>query len=586
MKEFFKYVLATITGMFLSFIILGFVFFIMIAGMMAFFEPEKPEVKDKSVLELSLHYDIPERTPDNPFEALFSGDESGQILGLDKLIGSIEKAKDDDKIKGIYLKLDYMVAGFATLEELRDALLDFKSTGKFIYCYANYYSEKNYYLASVSDSIFMNPSGEVVVDGISANITFLKGLFDKMGVEMQLIKVGKYKGAGETFCRNNLSEPNKEQISRYIGELHKHFIEKVSQARKIDREHLRRLSDDLLVESNAQAIREHLIDGLLYEDQVKDALKRALKLKKEDKTEIIKIADYAKSGSKKQKGKTDGKIAVIYAVGEIGMGNGDDESIGAEKLVKALAKARDNEKIKAVVLRINSPGGSALASDIIWREVVLCKAKKPVIVSMGDIAASGGYFIAAPADTIVAQPNTLTGSIGVFMIVPNMKGLLNDKLGINLETVNTGKYSDLGRPDRALNEEELRFLQRSVNRIYDDFTGKVEQGRNLDSVWVDSIAQGRIWVATDAVKVGLVDVIGGLNKAVEIAAWKAGLKNYKVVALPKMEHPLEKLFQKTTSPEEKVKQALGEYYLFFNQVKNIRENTGMMQRLPFLIDLN
>ena len=423
------------------------------------------------------------------------------------------------------------------------------------------------------------------MNGISANLMFYKGALEKMGVEMQIIKVGAYKGAVETFSRKDLSPENREQISVYINHLYRTVLNSISESRHIDTAKLHNAFNNFTIQTPSQAIAFGLIDKMAYNDEIQSIIKSKLKIKAKEDLNIIKANAYNKTDFNFDKDvkESKDKIAVIYAVGEIIDGEGSDETVGSITLGKAIAKAREDKNIKAIVLRVNSPGGSSLASDIIMRELLLCKGIKPIVVSMGDVAASGGYYISAMADSIIAMPNTITGSIGVFGLFPNMQGLLKDKIGITFESVKTGQYSDFGRVDRPLNETDRMYLQSMVNRIYDDFTSLVEKGRKMDSVTVEGLAQGRVWTAKDAIANKLVDSYGGINDAIKIAAYKANLKNYSLVSFPKQEDPFTKFFNNgaNTMMENKMKQDLGIFFTYYKTLQTSVHTQGFQMRLPY-----
>jgi len=584
MKQFLKFTLATIVGLFISFIFLGAIMAFSFIGLVSSAWKNTVSVKSNSVLELNINYDVPERTP-NSFMAVFSTNDELSTLGLDDILPMINNAKKDTKIKGIYLKTNLNNTGYATALEIRNALADFKKTGKFIYASAPYYDEKNYYLASIADSIFIEKSGGILMNGISANLMFYKGALEKMGVEMQIIKVGAYKGAVETFSRKDLSPENREQISVYINHLYRTVLNSISESRHIDTAKLHNAFNNFTIQTPSQAIAFGLIDKMAYNDEIQSIIKSKLKIKAKEDLNIIKANAYTKTDFNFDKDvkESKDKIAVIYAVGEIIDGEGSDETAGSITLSKAIAKAREDKNIKAIVLRVNSPGGSSLASDIIMRELLLCKGIKPIVVSMGDVAASGGYYISAMADSIIAMPNTITGSIGVFGLFPNMQGLLKDKIGITFESVKTGQYSDFGRVDRPLNETDRMYLQSMVNRIYDDFTSLVEKGRKMDSVTVEGLAQGRVWTAKDAIANKLVDSYGGINDAIKIAAYKANLKNYSLVSFPKQEDPFTKFFNNgaNTMMENKMKQDLGIFFTYYKTLQTSVHTQGFQMRLPY-----
>ena len=586
MKQFFKFVLASIVGFALT-LFLGFLVFIAIVTSIASsFGEKKTLVKENSVLELNLGLEIADRTVEDPFMAILNGETGGETVGLDRITKVLKEAKKSPEIKGLFINTSYVGAGFATLEEIRNSLLDFKESGKFIYAYSEFYSEPSYYLASVADSIYMNPSGTFLFNGLSSQTAFLTDALKNLGVEMQVIKVGKFKGATETFTETKLSENNRHQTQVFINSIYENYLKNISSSRKISIDTLKSLADNLTINLPQDAIDNKLIDGLAFIDEVKSTIKRQLNIEQNKKINFISINKTYSSNIVKKEYKKD-KIAVIYASGEIRSGNGDDRNVGSETLTKALRDARLNKNIKAIVLRVNSPGGSALASDVIYREAELCAKAKPLIVSMGNLAASGGYFISSAADTIVAQPTTITGSIGVFMLLPNMQKLMNDKIGITYESVNSSKKSDIGRVDRPLSADERQYFQNMVNKIYDDFLTRVSIGRNITKELVDSIGQGRVWTATDAKNIGLVDVIGGLDKAIEIAAFKAGISDYGIKSLPKALSPIERINKSLNGMETSyIKSKLGKNYDFFQSIEKLNNLEGIQMLLPYEIKID
>jgi protease IV len=581
MKEFFKYTFATIVGLFITFILLGVIMVFTFIGM---YNKSTP-IGDNSVLELNLDYDIPERG-NQDISTIFDPENANKSQGLDNILRAIKNAQSDPKIKGIYLKTNINSSGYATLLEIRNALNQFKTSGKFVYSFSPYFDEKNYYLASVADSVFLEKSGFVIFNGLSANMVFVKGLLEKAGIEMQYTKVGAFKGAIETYSRKDLSPENRLQITEQLRSVFASVLVGISESRKIDTTAIAKAFNEFIIQTPQQAVRFGLIDALMYEDQVMNIINKTVFPKDEKKSNIISLSTYL-SGSKNDK-KTKNKIAVVYAVGDIIEGKGNQSVIGSESMRTAIQKAREDKDVKAIVLRINSPGGSSFASDIIAREIALCKGIKPVVVSMGDVAASGGYYIAAMADTIIALPNSITGSIGVFGLFPNMHELLTEKLGLTFETVNTGLHSDFGRVDRALNEYDKMFLQNRVNQIYDEFTGIVEQGRRLDSSYVESIAQGRVWTATQAKELKLIDAFGGIEDAIKIAAFMAKTKEYVTVDYPKIDGPFSQLFNQGTQSyaDNRLKNELGPMYAIFKLFQNCSKNTDIQMRLPFELNFN
>jgi protease-4 len=587
MRQFFKYVLAAIT----AYVIIFILFLLIIVGVASSFsDDDKVTVEDNSVLKLNFNYNINDQDVEQPFN-LFGGvsPNVGKATGLNEIIASIEKAKTDPKIKGLFLDLNFIGAGFAKIEEIREAILDFKKSKKFVYAYADYYYENTYYLASAADKVYLNPEGEILFNGLSANVTFFKNALDKLGVEMQVIRHGKFKGAVEPFILDKLSTENRNQIDEYLKSIMGNLAGKIADSRKLTPERVNEIANKWLARNTEDAIKYGLIDKLSYKDEALEDIKNKLGLKDKKTKDISFISlDKYKKTITNRKGVGKDKIAIVYADGEIVMGRGDKSQIGSEKFSEIIRKLREDDKVKAVVLRINSPGGSAQASDVIWRELELLKAKKTLIVSMAEVAASGGYYIAAPADTIVAHPYTLTGSIGVFGLVPNMQKLLNDKLGINYDYVKTGEFSDFGRIDRPLNSEEYLVIQNLVENIYDKFLTRVSQGRSIPKNLVDSIGQGRVWTGEQGMAKNLVDVMGGMEKAIEIAKWKANLKDYRLVEYPEPKTQLEEILS-ALSGEEQTRAALeaefGSIYTIHKTIQSMSKTSGIQARMPYLMTI-
>jgi protease-4 len=542
MKNFLFYVFASFFGASIALIFLTF-FILGIAGSLG--GEKTKSIKNGTVLELDLSVPILERTSKNPFSELLMGEKDA--VGLQRYVRALEKAAADEKIAGVYVKVGLPDAGMATLETLRNALLEFKKSKKFVYAYGETMTERSYYVASVADSIWLFPSGMLEWNGLNANPMFVRGMLDKLGIEPRVFKVGAFKSAAEMFTEKQMSPANREQIQTLLDDMWKHMLAGVSAARNVDVATLDTLSSTLGVTRAQHAVRHKLIDGLLYEDQVKEKLKKAAKTDQDDKLPTISLADY--DAAQKYK-KSDNKIAVVYAVGEINSGEGDENSIGSETIVKAIREAREDKNVKAVVLRVNSPGGSALASDVIGREIDLTKKEKPVIASYGDVAASGGYWISAKCDAIVSEPTTITGSIGVIGLWANTQKFFNDKLGVTFDRVysTNNRYADIGDPNKPMSEYEARVLQREVNVVYGDFIRRVQEGRNFpDSASVDAIAQGRVWTGMRAKDLKLVDEIGSLNTAVKLAAKKAGVADdYELVPYPKYKSKIERVMEKLT----------------------------------------
>lgn len=589
MKQFFKYVLATIVGVTLSSVILFLIFFGIMAALVSSVGSEKEFiVKDNSVLKIGLAYPIDERTSNNPFEGGFNFlNINSDRLGLNDILSRIQSAKEDEKIKGIYLDMSTVPSSFATLEEIRDALIDFKASGKFILAYSEVYSQSAYYLTSTADSVFLNPEGILDFRGLASQSMFFKGTLEKLGIEAQVIKVGTYKSAVEPFILDKMSEPNRQQVSSFLGSIYDHFLQGISTSRNIPADTLRAIANELRVQNAEDAVATKLVDGLKYKDEIISDLKERLGVKEDKEINLVAIEKYNNSKAKPDASVKD-RIAVIYATGEIISGEGSDSQIGSERISREIRKVREDEKVKAVVLRINSPGGSALASDVIWREVKLTKEAKPIVVSMGDVAASGGYYIACAADSIFAQPNTITGSIGVFGIIPNLEGFFNSKLGITFDEVKTGEYADLGNTTRPLTPGERSIIQQQVDQIYFTFTNKVAQGRNKERVYIDSIGQGRVWTGEQALGLGLVDRLGGIETAIKSAAKMADIEKYRLVNYPALSDPFKALLGNTSDDISAwfMKREMKDAYPFYNQAKQVMEQTGIQARIPYTITIN
>ena len=586
MKQFFKFVFASMVGIILSSILL-FVIFIASIGALVSSSNDEVIVAENTILHVNLNVPIVERGSTSPLDDLDLGPFKGdKTLGLDNILKSINHAKSDDNIKGIYLDVSYLMTGFASIEEIRDALIEFKKSGKFIIAYSEVYSQGAYYLASVANKIYLNPQGILELKGFSSEIMFFKGALEKLDIEAQIIKVGTYKSAVEPFILDKMSDANRLQTKELLGSMYNHFTAQISASRKIPQDSIIAIADGLKSRSPEDAVKYKLVDALKYKDEVLVELKAKTGIDKKKNLKTVSISDYAKTVSKTSTASD--RIAVIYANGEINSGEGDENTIGSEGISKALRKARLDDKVKAVVLRVNSPGGSSLASDVIWREVLLTKKVKPIIVSMGDYAASGGYYIACAADSIFAEPNTITGSIGVFAIIPNMKGFFNNKLGLTFDGVKTGQFADLGNISRPLTAPETMILQREVNRTYSDFTKIVANGRKISQTYVDSIGQGRVWTGEQALKLKLVDRIGHLEDAIASAAKKARIKEYKIVNYPEIKDGLLGFLDDS---EDKiklymVKQELGVSYPYYQKVKKVMNIKGLQARMPYEIEIN
>lgn len=583
MKSFLKYTLATILGIFITGILFTIISFGILGMMLA--STDKPvQVSEHSVLYYKLSAELPERTPSLPFTAgdLFSFNLRS-VTGLNDILKNIKKAEKDDNIDGIYIETGLSSPGIAKLEELRNALINFRKSGKFVITYCpDLMLQSVYYLATASDSIFLNPAGSMQFTGLRSEVVYYKDFLEKLGVEVQVIKHGKFKSAVEPFIRNDMSSDNREQLSLFLTTVWSHMLDSISAARGIDTETLNEYADGLLVNSAEAAEELSLIDGLKYEDQVLSLLER-LSHRAGKKPRLVSMTKYSSVPDPSRHRVARNKIAVVYAEGNIVMGAGNEMNIGAKRFAKALRKAREDTTIKSIVLRVNSPGGSALASDIIWREVYLAGQEKPVVASMSTYAASGGYYILAPVDTVLAHEVTLTGSIGVFGLIPNAGKLMKNKLGLNFDVEKTNRYADFGSLYRPLTDGERAFITHQIENTYTTFVDHVSEGRHLRPGYVDSIGQGRIWSGVSAKERNLVDVFGGLEDAVNLAAEMADLEEYRIVELPEVENPYQKLLEQLSG---NIRMNLIE-----NQLKklgldlpDIKKDGGPVQaRLPFSI---
>lgn len=585
MRQFFKFVFATIIGLFLFFVI-GFIILLGIAA--AAGSDDEVAIENNSVLELKLNKPIDERKAKDPFGDMglpFGGPGN---LGLQEIKDAIRKAKSDDNIKGIYLNVSRAQAGMATLEEIRNELLNFKKSGKFVVAYNDLCSEKSYYLTSVADKIYLNPAGTLEFNGLSSEVFFFQGLLEKLNIEPVIFKVGKFKSAVEPFFLDKMSDPSREQTTAFLNSLNEFSLQNISKARKIPIEKLRTISDSMLVHNADDAFKFGLVTDLGYYDQALDYMKKKTGTKLDKELNLVTLSKYEKVlEDKEETGRN--RIAVIYASGDIVDGDGDKDNIGGDKYSEAIRKARLDDKIKAVVIRINSPGGSALASDVMWREVMLTKKVKPVVASMSDVAASGGYYLAMACDTIVAHPNTITGSIGVFGVMANFEGFLKERMGVTVDRVKTGKFSDMPTVTRKLTEYEKQNIQQEVQRIYDDFTTKAAQGRKMPVAELQELAAGRVWSGIEAKERKLIDVYGGLDDAVKIAAKLAKIKegDYRVRRLPAQKSFFEEMmsgFQNQTRTSF-LQAELGEHYRHFEMLKKIKTLNGIQARIPFELEI-
>ena len=590
MKRFLKYTLATIVGIIVTSVLFFGIGFIILSVIIS--AQNKPmDIAENSVFMLKLNNPIVERDDNNPFSGInLLNMEPSSELGLNVLLENIEKAGEEENIKGIYLNPTYIQAGWGTIQEIRDALLEFKETGKFIIAYSDIYSQKAYYLSSVANKVYLNPEGMVEFVGLSSEVLFYKEAFEKLGVDVAVFRRGKYKGYAEPFMSNQLSDENREQIDRFLSMMWNNVITDISDSRDLGPDFLNQQANQLTTLKSAKhAVDAGLIDELKYKDEIINELKSMTGIEDEEKgLPVMTVRNMAKvPKQRKTKGLAKDKIAVIYAQGAILPGEGDVNNIGADRISKAIRKARKDDKIKAIVFRINSGGGSALASEIIWREIKLASETKPVIASMGDVAASGGYYVLSHADTILAEPNTLTGSIGVVAMLYNAKELFNEKLGISMDVVKTNESADLLNLLRPLSNSENQVIETFVDNAYETFITHVADGRGLSKNFVDSVGQGRVWNALDAKKLGLVDQIGYIDDAVNIAAEKANIDTYRITELPVLEDPLVR-FMKKLSREVRtnaVKKELGFFYKYYQKLKNLQNYHGIQARMPYEIQI-
>ncbi len=548
-------------------------------------------VKDNSVLKLDLDVPIIETEKEDPFAGLsIFGTRAQKPIGLAQLRQTIEHAKTDPKIKGIFLNVSFPMTGYSVIEEIRQSLIDFRKDGKWVIAYSEVMSEQAYYLASAADKVYLNPEGEVEFNGLAIEISFFKRLFDKLEIKPEVFRVGEFKSAVEPFLLEKMSDANRLQLSELIGSIHNHVLTKISESRKIPKENLKEISDKMLVRSAELAQQYGLVDSLLYDDQVQSKLKSRMGIAEENSLTYINYSKYKKSFSAFKQSKNE--VAVIIAEGTIlpGKANPGQSIIGSESFTEEIRKARKNDKIKAVVIRINSPGGSALASDVMWREIKLTAQVKPVIASMSDYAASGGYYMAMGCDTIVAQPHTITGSIGVFSVLYDASGFLNNKIGITSEELKTGEIGELITVSRPLTDAEKAIWQRRTEQVYETFTTKAAEGRNMSVESIKNVASGRVWTGEQAKERGLVDVLGSFEDAVDIAAAAAGVKDdYKVRFYPQYTPTFFEQLISSLDEEAQVrtmKTKMGGYYYLYEQLENIKTYQGTQTRMPFELKIH
>jgi len=587
MRQFFKIFFASLLAIFVFAVIAGLVIIGWIAALASNISSEKPVVGSKAVLYLDLSQSIGEQTKDNPLAGI-SSDDQYDIPGLFDMVRLIRHAKTDSAVKGIYLKCANNSNGFATSDELRNALLDFKTSKKFIYAYADVISQRAYYVANVADYVYCNPKGGLEWKGFALQYMFFKQTLDKLGIEPQIFYAGKFKSATEPLRTDRMTEANRLQSSVFLNDLYNRFLTETAAARNIDTATLHRYANEMTIQTTDDAVKYKLVDGARYDDEVKEELKQRLGIKGDGKINFIVAGKYAKAVNYKSSKGAD-KIALIFAQGDIVDGKGEKGQIGGDTYRALIRTARMDDDIKAIVVRVNSGGGSAMASENMWRELSLAKKQKPVVLSFGDYAASGGYYMSCGADSIFTQPNTLTGSIGVFSIVPNLQKFFNDKLGITFDGVKTSQYADLPTASRPLNEVEKRFLQNDVDTIYNTFLHRVSEGRRINVALVDSIGQGRVWTGTRGVLLGLADKTGSLQDAIDCAGRMAKLKEFQLKEYPEPLNWWEALMggYKKTLQVKAMTEELGEQGVsIYNSVKRVKQSVGIAQaRLPFELEI-
>ncbi|MDD4848730.1 MAG: signal peptide peptidase SppA [Bacteroidales bacterium] len=583
MKEFFRTFFAVLAAVLVLWI-LGVIFSIIFFVSMASMGESTPKVEKNSILKIKLDEEIKEQKADLPFSFSMSGFKTEKMLSLRDVVNSIRHAATDDNIKGISLELDGIGASVSDVEEIRTALQDFRETGKFITAYGNNYTQKEYYLASVANEVYLNPIGIVDFKGLSGTLMFYKDLFDKLDIEMQIIRHGKYKSAVEPFIQNKMSEANREQTEKYISSVWNEMLQAISESRQISIDSLNRYADDIVIRVPNDAKKYHFIEGLMYEDEYIALLKSKMSVKNDKDLNYISLAKYIDASSVQDYSSDNPTIAVIYAEGEIAQGKSRDGVIGSESLTKEIRKARLDKDIKAIVFRVSSPGGDAQASDMILREVKLAAATKPTIVSMGEYAASGGYYISCGANYIFSDATTLTGSIGVFGMIPNAQKLLNEKLGIHTDMVKTNKNAENLTPFQPMTPFQYDLIQNSVENIYDIFITHVSQGRNMTKTAVDSIGGGRVWLGADALSIGLVDQFGGLNDAINYAALQIDAKDFKIEEFPKAKDLSERIIEELLGDVQmKIFDVPQQLSPFVQSIDKVLNAQGVQARLPYEI---
>lgn len=586
MLQFLKYVLATIVGL----LLFSFVGFLLLIGVGAAFSSSgsKQAITDNAVLKIDLDKPVQERTTENPFKSFGTFGGPSDAIGLIDIKEALRHAKTDDKINGIYLTAAMPQAGWASLEEIRNALIDFKTSKKFVYAYGETMTEKGYYLASVADKIYLNPAGDLEWNGLSAELSFFKGTLDKLNLKPEIFRVGEFKSAVEPFIREDMSEPNRLQYTSFLNSINDYTVLRIAQSRGLRVDSLKRYADNLTIREPSDALRTKLVTNVGYQDEIEGLIRRQLKLDQKKKINYVSLGKYQESYDDSDTGNGSNRIAVIIASGDINSGKSGDNSIGSETIAEEIRKARLDDKVKAIVVRVNSGGGSALASDVMYREVELAKKVKPVIGSMSDYAASGGYYMLMGCNKIVAEPNTITGSIGVFSLLFNTENFFKDKLGVTFDRVKTNENADFPAATHEMSPFQKQVLQKQTERIYAQFTSKAAAGRKLPIDSLRAIAGGRVWTGTQGKALGLVDQLGGLDEAIKLAAQSAKLKpgDYRLKYQPRQRPFIEQLMSSFNGDDEtRVQAQLGELAPYVKYLKKLKTLEGVQMRMPFEMEI-
>ncbi len=586
MKSFFKYLLASVVGVMVAMVIIFFIFMGIISVMIASTD-RTTVIRPNTLLHLELDKTVYDRSSKDPFDSFDPFSMSlRSSLGLNEILENINKAKEDENIDGIFLEISIPSAGIATLGEIREALEDFRESGKFIIASSDLYSQPAYYLASIADKVYLTPSGGIAFQGLRTEIMFFKNALDRLGIDPQIVRHGEFKSAVEPFMQDRMSPENREQIMTYISSIWEHMLEKISESRGIDVTRLNAYASGLTIRNDQRALEYGFVDGLKYRHEVINELKELTGIEEDEDLKTVSLPKYANVPGKREfKRFPSDKVAVVYAQGTINVGEGGQQMIGSDKISRALREARLDKNVKAIVFRVNSGGGSALASEVIWREVKEAAKEKVVIASMGDLAASGGYYIVAAADKIVAHPQTLTGSIGVFGMLPNTGQFFEEKLGITFDVAKTNEHADLGSIFRPMTPTEREFIRDGIEDIYRLFVERVSEGRGMEESMVNEIAQGRGWSGANALEIGLIDEFGGMERAIEIAIEDAGLEEYRIVSLPVLKDPFERIMDQFTSGirERIIRKELGESFRYYDMLQQVMQMEGVQARLPFEI---